>query len=223
LLFSVHGPDAKIHAQQVGVAEAFEQTVEGIGHCVRLRPRGVELGMNITLTKGNVAHLAAMGELCWSLGLRWMNVQFLTPFGRATRYVAPDTADAAARTRALIDAWAGRMKIQVINLPYCFLPGYEEHLQGDLAKLSRHMVFVNNETVNLAEYLAQRRTPKAVCGPCPHASFCGGFYELDDVPEPPWLIAPEDLHRPLHDPRRHESVPAGFSERVRARLADDAG
>lgn len=220
LLFSVHGPDARIHAQQVGVAEAFDQTIEGIRHCVRLAPRGVELGMNVTLTKGNVAHLGAIGELAWSLGLAWMNVQFLTPFGRATRHVAPDTADAAARTRALIDAWRGRMKIQVVNLPFCFMPGHEDHLEGDLAKLARHMVFVNNETVNLAEYLAERRTPKPVCKSCPHACFCGGFYELDDVPEPPWLIAAEDLVRPLEDPRRHESVPAGFSERVRARLGD---
>ena len=53
LLFSVHGPDARTHAQQVGVAEAFEQTVGGIQNCVRLAPRGVELGMNITITKGN--------------------------------------------------------------------------------------------------------------------------------------------------------------------------
>ncbi len=222
LLFSVHGPNQRIHAQQVGVAEAFEQTTEGIAHCVRLAPRGVELGMNITVTKGNVEHIDAMGELCWSLGLRWMNVQFLTPFGRATHYVAPDTADAAARTQRLIDTWKGRMKIQVINLPYCFMPGYEDHLEGDRAKLSRHMVFVNNETVNLAEYLAERRTPKPVCRSCPHACFCGGFYELDDVPEPPWIIAADDLVRPLDDPRRHESVPAGFSQRVRTRLGDDA-
>ncbi|MCB9716255.1 MAG: radical SAM protein [Myxococcales bacterium] len=217
LLFSVHGPDARIHAQQVGVAEAFEQTVEGIRHCVRLAPRGVELGMNITLTKGNTEHLPAMGELCWSLGLRWMNVQFLTPFGRATRYLAPDTARAAVLTRELIEAWRGRMRIQVINLPFCFMEGYEEQLEGDLAKLSRHMVFVNNETVNLAEYLAERRTPRPVCRSCPHACFCGGFYELDDVPEPPWLIAAEDLVRSLDDPRRHESVPAGFRERVSGR------
>lgn len=220
LLFSVHGPDARTHAQQVGVAEAFEQTIEGIRHCVRLAPRGVELGLNVTLTKSNVTHLAALGELTWSLGLAWMNVQFLTPFGRATRHVAPDTADAAAHTRALIEAWRGRMKIQVVNLPFCFMPGYEDHLEGDVAKLSRHMAFVNNETVNLAEYLAERRTPKPVCKSCPHASFCGGFYELDDVPEPPWLIAVEDLVRPLDDPRRHESVPAGFSDRVRTRLGN---
>jgi hypothetical protein len=25
--------------------------------------------------------------------------------------------------------------------------------------------------------------------------FCGGFYELDDAPEPPWLVSSEDLVR----------------------------
>ena len=220
LLFSVHGHDARTHAQQVGVAEAFEQTTQGIRNCVRLRPAGVELGMNITVTKGNHDKQMELAELAWSLGLRWMNIQFLTPFGRATHYVAPDTQAAADRTKAVIDAFEGRMKIQVINLPYCFMPGYEQHLQGDLLKLERHMVFVNNETVNLAGYLAERRTRKPQCASCPHACFCGGFYELDDVPEPPWLIEPSDLVRPLDDPRRHESVPAGFRGRVAKRLTE---
>ncbi len=221
LLFSVHGPNARIHAQQVGVAEAFEQTTQGIRHCVRLRPREVELGMNITVTKGNFEHQAELAELAWSLGLRWLNVQFLTPFGRATHHVAPDTQAAADLTREVIDHYGDRMKIQVINLPYCFMPGYESHLQGDMLKLERHMVFVNNETVNLAGYLAQRRTRKPQCGDCPYACFCGGFYELDDVPEPPWLIHADDLTRPLDDPRRHESVPAGFRGRIAQRLSTD--
>jgi MoaA/NifB/PqqE/SkfB family radical SAM enzyme len=206
LLFSVHGPDARIHAQQVGVAEAFEQTVAGIRAAAKHAPRGVELGVNVTITKGNHTHLEGIAELAWDLGLRWLNLQFLTPFGRATRWVAPDTATAAAQAMALIDRWRDRMKIQVINLPFCFMPGYEEHLTGDLAKLARHMVFVNNDTVNLAAYLAERRVRKPVCETCPHACFCGGFYELDDAPEPPWLIAPEDLVRPargaIDDDRR---------------------
>jgi hypothetical protein len=83
----------------------------------------------------------------------------------------------------------------VINLPFCFMPGYESHLEGDLLKIARHMIFVNNEEVNLAKYLAERRVRKPVCDTCPHAVFCSGFYELEDVPEPPWLIAPEDLVR----------------------------
>ena len=54
---------------------------------------------------------------------------------------------------------------------------------------------MNNERVNLAEYLAERRTRRPVCETCPHACFCGGFYELERVPEPPWLIEPSDLVR----------------------------
>jgi MoaA/NifB/PqqE/SkfB family radical SAM enzyme len=197
LLFSVHGPDAKTHAQNVGVAEAFDQTLAGIDRCLAHAPPGVELGMNVTLTKSNHEQLDAIAELAFSVGLPWLNVQFLTPFGRATKWVAPDTEHAAKITRGVIDRWKDRMKIQVINLPFCFMPGYEEHLSGDLAKLARHMAFVNNETVNLAQYLAERRVRKPVCESCPHACFCGGFYELDDVPEPAWLISAEDLVRPI--------------------------
>ena len=102
-----------------------------------------------------------------------------------------------AVTRAVIDQWRDRMKLQIINLPFCFMPGYERYLVGDLGKRERDMVFVNNESVNLAEYLAARRVRKPVCEPCPHACFCGGFYELDDVPEPPWLVRPEDLVRAI--------------------------
>ncbi len=197
--FSVHGPDARTHAQQVGVAEAFEQTTEGIRNAVRLSPDGVELAMNVTLTKGNYQKLPELAQLAWELGLRWLNIQFLTPFGRATKWVAPDTGEAARIAMSVIDAWRDRMKIQIINLPFCFMPGYERHLEGDLSKLSRHMIFVNNETVNLADYLAERRVRKPECAPCPHRSFCGGFYELDDVPEPEWLVTAESLVRPVRD------------------------
>ncbi|MEM9072821.1 MAG: radical SAM protein [Myxococcota bacterium] len=193
LLFSVHGPDFKSHAREVGVAEAFDQTVGGIRHCVAHKPEGVDLGMNVTLTKTNYEKLPQLAQLAWDLGLRWLNIQFLTPFGRATTRFAPKTEDAAAVTRALIDDWHERIKIQVINLPWCYLPGYEQYLAGDAAKLARHMVFVNNESVNLADYLAARRVKKEECASCAYACFCSGFYELDDAPEPPWLVTPESL------------------------------
>ncbi|MEM9193725.1 MAG: radical SAM protein [Myxococcota bacterium] len=193
LLFSVHGPNARIHAQQVGVKEAFEQTTTGIRNCVAAAPPEVELGMNITVTKGNYRLLDEVAELALSLGLPWLNIQFLTPFGRATKWVAPDTGEAARIAMRTIDRYRDRMKFQVINLPFCFMPGYEEFVTGDLGKLSRHMVFVNNETVNLADYLAERRVRKEVCESCPHRCFCGGFYELEDVPEPEWVVSEEAL------------------------------
>jgi MoaA/NifB/PqqE/SkfB family radical SAM enzyme len=214
LLFSVHGPDAQTHAQQVGVAEAFDQTLGGIRNALKHKPAEVELGMNVTLTKGNYEKLEQLAQLNWELGLRWLNIQFLTPFGRATSWVMPDTAHAAAITMGVIDRWQDRMKLQVINLPFCFMPGYERFMMGDLLKLQRHMVFVNNEDVNLAQYLAERRTRKPVCENCPHAVFCGGFYELENAPEPPWIIAPDDLESPVPPaPERPAFVQLGLGAR----------
>lgn len=197
ILTSIHGPDAQTHAQNVGVAEAFDQTCAGVKNIVRFAPQGVELGANITVTKSNYKKLGEVAALILDLGLSWFNIQFLTPFGRATSPIAPDTAEAAREAMRVIDAYRDRMKLQVINLPFCFMPGYEEHLMGDLLKLERHMLFVNNEEVNLFQYLRERRVRKPVCEECPHSIFCGGFYELDDAPEPTWLLRPEDLVRPV--------------------------
>jgi MoaA/NifB/PqqE/SkfB family radical SAM enzyme len=197
LLTSIHGPDAQTHAQNVGVAEAFDQTCDGVRNFVKHAPPGVELGGNITITKSNYKKLRATAQVIHDLGLRWFNIQFLTPFGRATASICPDTREAAEEAMRCIDDFKDVMKFQVINLPFCFMPGYEKYLMGDMLKLERHMLFVNNEEVNLFEYLRERRTKKGVCEECPHAIFCGGFYELDDVPEPTWLIKPEDLVRPV--------------------------
>ena len=213
ILFSIHGHNAQIHAQNVGVAEAFEQTIAGVRNVVRHAPPNVELGANVTVTKSNHRYLPEMARLVWDLGLRWYNIQFLTPFGRATRSVCPDTQEAAKIAMRVIDEWRDRMKLQVINLPFCFMPGYEEFLVGDLLKLERHMIFVNNDEVNLFEYLRERRTKKDECESCPHAIFCGGFYELDDVPEPQWLVRPEDLVRPVA-----AEVPS-----AKPAIADDGG
>jgi MoaA/NifB/PqqE/SkfB family radical SAM enzyme len=197
ILFSLHGATRHVHAANVGVPEAFDQTVGGIRNVVGAAPPGLELGANITLTLSNHRHLPDVAALVCELGLRWLNIQFLTPFGRATETVAPDTRAAAEIVMRVIDDWRERMKLQVINLPWCFLPGYEDFVVGDLAKLERHMLFVNNEQVNLFEYLGTQRTYEPECATCTRKVFCGGFYRMSDVPEPEWLMEPGDPSRPL--------------------------
>ncbi|MEO7328066.1 MAG: radical SAM protein [Minicystis sp.] len=209
ILTSIHGPDAQTHAQNVGVAEAFDQTCAGVRNIVKFAPPGVELGANITVTKSNYKKLRGVCELILDLGLAWFNIQFLTPFGRATSPINPDTAEAAGEAMKVIDEFEDRIKFQVINLPFCFMPGYERYLMGDMLKLERHMLFVNNDEVNLFDYLRERRVRKPVCEECPHSIFCGGFYELEDAPEPKWLISAEDLVRPISAevPRPSAEIP----------------
>jgi MoaA/NifB/PqqE/SkfB family radical SAM enzyme len=197
LLFSIHGPSRHLHAANVGVPEAFDQTLAGVKNVTRLAPEGVELGANVTLTLSNHRHLGEIAALVHELGLRWLNIQFLTPFGRATEAINPDTQTAAEIAMRVIDEWHERMKLSVINLPWCFMPGYEKYLVGDLLKLERNMLFVNNEEVNLFEYLRGQREHRTQCEGCTRRAFCGGFYRMHDVPEPEWLIAPSDLVRPI--------------------------
>ena len=199
LLFSIHGASRYIHAANVGVPEAFDQTLSGVENCRRLAPEGVELGANITLTRSNVKSLGDVAKLVHELGLGWMNIQFLTPFGRATNTVNPDTQAAADVTMRVIDEYKDRIRFCVINLPWCYMPGYEGFLMGDLLKLERHMLFVNNEEVNLFEYLREQREYREQCTGCTRRVFCGGFYKMDDVPEPEWLIEPADLVRPIDE------------------------
>jgi MoaA/NifB/PqqE/SkfB family radical SAM enzyme len=186
VLVSLHGPDADTHGALVGVPEAFAQTVQGIRNLLAAAPPSLEIGVNTTVVLGNVEQLGLLAALVSDLGVRWLNFQFLTPFGRATRDQAPDPVLAADRVRRVIETWHPRIRIGVVNLPLCFLPGHVDLVAPDLGKLERHMVFVNDEEVNLAEYLAAKRVRCTACEPCVYAACCAGFYELGKTPESPW-------------------------------------
>ena len=83
------GPTRATHAQQVGVAEAFEQTVGGIRNAVRHAPAGVELGMNTTLTKGNCRSARRhRGPRALARSRRGA-LAHLAPFGTTTASLAP--------------------------------------------------------------------------------------------------------------------------------------
>jgi hypothetical protein len=137
-----------------------------------------------------------MAELALSLGLTSLDLRMLTPFGRGTERLAPEPLAAAGAATRVVDAYGARLKVLVHDLPFCFAPGYEEHLAGDPARLEHHTVHVGRDGVSPAAYLATRRVHEAACAPCPRRVFCAGFHVLDDAPGPPWLVAAEDLVRP---------------------------
>ncbi len=192
ILVSLHGPDADVHGRITSVPESFDQTVSGIRNVVEAAPPGVEIGVNTTVSRQNVGRLHDVAELVHGLGVGLLNLQLLTPFGRATRAHAPDPDEVAARIEGVLDAWSGRLRIGLVNALFCQFPGREDLVAPDAGKLARHMVFVNEEEVNLGAYLGARRVRRPQCAPCPYASCCAGFYELGEVPEPPWPGIPPD-------------------------------
>jgi MoaA/NifB/PqqE/SkfB family radical SAM enzyme len=195
IVVSIHGPDAATHGAIVGAADAFDQTCEGARNLARLAPEGVDLGAAVTVTRSNQEKLAAVADLVLALGIRRLDVRFLLPFGRGTRSIAPDLAAAAAEATRVAEAFEGRLDVRILDLPFCFAPGHERRVAGDPLVLGDRVSFVNGEGVDLFGYLRARRFRKPVCEGCPHAVFCGGFHDLEDPPDPGWLLPAAGLVR----------------------------
>jgi MoaA/NifB/PqqE/SkfB family radical SAM enzyme len=181
LLVSLHGPNEEVHEENVQAKGAFRQTISGIRHARPLCDKlGVEFGVNVTLTKINAPVLLEYGQLLVDLGVKLCNVQFLTPFGRASAECQPDPAEVAPLVMQLIDRFGDKIRFQIINLPLCFLPGYEDYGLSDIGKLQRHMIFVSMDDVNLFDYLQSRRRHEKKCETCLLSTACEGFYFWPD-------------------------------------------
>jgi len=181
LLISCHGPNAEVHEALVRVEGAFEQTRRGIQNAVRLRPRGLDLGVNTTLTSGNWRHLPDFYDLLIRLGVPKLNVQFLTPFGRAGQDIVPDPEEVAPSLSGLIEEHKERLDTYLINVPFCFFPGQEPFVAGDVLKLQRNMIFITRESVNLFDYLAGARVRTEQCTGCVFSVACDGFYSFEET------------------------------------------
>jgi len=181
LLVSVHGPTAEVHEAITGAEGSFQETMAGIRNAVALKPPGLDFGINTTLSTQNFRHLPDLVARLAAMGVDRMNFQFLTPFGRASAHLVPKPEDAAAVVREVIDAWQDRIRMQVVNLPCCYLPGLESYVGVDLGKLSRNMVFVTKEEVNLHNYLAGTRAYDDQCSRCILQVACDGKYDFSKV------------------------------------------
>jgi MoaA/NifB/PqqE/SkfB family radical SAM enzyme len=204
LLVSLHGPRAEVHDPLTRCAGSFAQTMAGLEHAVRLGAGRVDLAVNTTLTTHNVAHLPELAAVIRRLGVRTLNVQFVTPFGRARAAIVPDPAAAAATVRQVIDEHGDALRVQVINLPFCYLPGYERHLAPDLGKRQRTMAFVSAEEVNLSDYLGATRERRPPCASCLLSVACDGFFSFATAPLAP--LRPE--REPPQAPRARPPAPA---------------
>ncbi|MFI5360697.1 MAG: radical SAM protein [Elusimicrobiota bacterium] len=175
LLVSLHGPTAAVHDHQTRRRGSFEETVRGLRHAVRLKPRRLGLAVNTVITGGNAASVADFFGFVHGLGVEKVNVQFVTPFGRAAGGCAEDDPNILSRLSPAISRWRGRLQIELVNALPCRAPG-PAAVEPELGKHSREMVFVDAPPQNLAAYLDVRRRKAGACLACEAAIGCAGFY-----------------------------------------------
>ncbi|HOE82076.1 MAG TPA: radical SAM protein [Myxococcota bacterium] len=177
---SLHGDTAQLHDLLTGVPGSFDETIHGIQNCLNNLGIGQDFAVNVTVVRQNVEHLLSLVSLIYGMGVRKVNIQFLTPFGNAQRNLLP--GQDMTPVIQVLDKFGDKMAINVVNGLFCQLPGYESFLAGDVQKLGRTMVFVTDEEVNLFDYLGARRHKKEVCKSCAWSVVCEGFFEFQEGP-----------------------------------------
>lgn len=181
---SVHGSCALVHETITRVGGSFAETLSGLRNVVALRPSWLDLAINLTIVRQNLHDVPNIVELACREGVDKVNIQLVTPFGRAVAGIVPSLEDVFEVVREAIDRFSDRISVQVVNGQFCMFPGYENYLMGDVGKLGRTMVFATEEEVNLFAYLASRRVRKEPCMTCPWALICEGFFEFgEEVPD----------------------------------------
>lgn len=79
--FSMHGHNAELHDQLVGVSGAFDQAYRGIHNA--LRSRRIVVNIDVVINALNVAHLRAMLDTFVGWGVKEFDLLHLIPFGGA--------------------------------------------------------------------------------------------------------------------------------------------
>lgn len=175
VLVSLHGPTAAIHERQTRRKGSFAETVRGIRHAVRLKPRRVGLAVNTVITGENSVSIADLFRFVHGLGVEKVNVQFVTPFGRAAGVPGEDDAAIIRRLAPALKRWRGKLRIELVNALPCRARSLAV-VEPELGKHSREMVFVDAPPQNLAAYLDARRRKTDACLACDAAIACAGFY-----------------------------------------------
>lgn len=184
LHISLYGASAQTHEKTTGVKGSFEQTVQGIRHALELKPGRISFGINTVVTADNYTQLGELMDFVADLGALTLSVQYPTPFGRgASRHLPPYEKTSRLLARAVREH-AGRVAVQVVNLPPCRLPGAQDSAVADAGKYGRVMAFVNAPPQNLGAYLSEKRARISACAACPYFIVCEGEYVFESVPDP---------------------------------------
>lgn len=176
LLISLHGHTPEIHEHHTRRQGSFQQTVQGIRHAVRLKPRRITLAVNTVITGRNAPSISDFFRFVRDLGVGRVNVQFVTPFGNAAA-LPPDDVKGLCRHLAAAKAeWREALEIELVNAIPCQVAKDFPDLRPEVGKHSRDMAFVDASPRNLAAYLETKRRKTGACLACEYSVGCAGFY-----------------------------------------------
>lgn len=131
-LFSLHGPNARVHDAMAGREGSFDQVCAAIGNARALRS-DFRVYVNTVVTRENVEELPDTAALADALGAQLIVISNLTPEGKGLdayeRLAVP--LETLARVFPLVPDRAPRAVVRFFGTPMCLL-GEHRFLSNDL-------------------------------------------------------------------------------------------
>lgn len=179
LLVSIHWTNKLIHDKITRKKWSFDETVLWLDNILKLRNNyNFSFWINITLCKINEHNLEEYLDFIEKWKPNIVNIQFLTPFGNAknTNWLKLNIEKSCIILKNKIPTL--KYKVQLINLPFCYMKGFEKYVIWDINKMERDMIFIGEVPSNLYDYLSITRERKIKCSSCNYKIICDWFYKF---------------------------------------------
>ena len=179
LLVSIHWTNSFIHDKITWKKWSYNETIFWLDNIAKLRKKyNFSFWINITLCKINEDNLEEYLDYINKWKPDILNIQFLTPFWNANdlKIIEQDTEKCCNILKEKIPLL--KYKIQLINLPFCYMKWFEQYVIWDVNKMERDMIFVWETPSNLYEYLSTTRERKEKCNNCNYNIICDWFYKF---------------------------------------------
>jgi len=177
IIFSIHGPNAKIHNFLTRVPDSFEQTLRGINN---LRKLGLEnIKSNTVIVKQNYQYLPEIAKFLKNRGVKSSEFTFLdTSTGGAHRYfknLVPQISLVAPKLKTCLSL---NRENTVANFPLCHFNKYlnqvRELIRMKIPMQSRH--FIGSSEINMDQYRSKNLKVKTKkCINCKLNNLCEGI------------------------------------------------
>ena len=129
-LFSLHGHNAEIHDELVGVKGAFDKLTQAIKNAKEIG--SVRIRSNTVINGMNFKHALEIVQLLHSLSVQHVNFIIFNPIVEATcvnEKVNVRYSEITPYLKEVIDKYKDKFERIVIRyLPFCFMVGYEKFL-----------------------------------------------------------------------------------------------
>jgi MoaA/NifB/PqqE/SkfB family radical SAM enzyme len=156
---------------------------EALAGLVEAQRAGVEACVNIPINSENAPHLADTGEFFADRGVRSLAYLYLAAYGNVLSN--PEMmADYELTARSLVDVCdrlGSRVSLNIDNFPFCFLPGREQYIVGEMANPWREIAYPTGGVTDVSAFFRFRKRRLPQCDGCKWDRVCGG---IQDRPGP---------------------------------------